>query len=169
MADPYVNPVGRDQTLVARLGYGAGEQVADGLWTEAVELTQAFHRQRRAKVLHPQARLAAVLGGREQALACEELVLRARVDLDTGCDREAALQVLVALDAAIAELSVDPAAPLLSDRIDELGEYRDAVTEAGQAALAGPLDEADLTAVRIVVERIEAALRARSASNAGIA
>ncbi|MGA9858983.1 MAG: hypothetical protein WBQ18_14055, partial [Solirubrobacteraceae bacterium] len=37
-ADPYLQPVGRGQALTARLGYGAGEEVADGLWTAAREL-----------------------------------------------------------------------------------------------------------------------------------
>ena len=61
-------------------------------------------------MLRPQARLAAVLNGRERPLACEELTLRARLDLDHGREREAALQVLVALDAALAELAADPQA-----------------------------------------------------------
>ena len=61
-------------------------------------------------MLHPQARLAAVLGARERPLACEELALRARLDLDHGREREAALQLLVALDAALAELARGPAA-----------------------------------------------------------
>ena len=81
-ADPYLHPVGRQQALVARLGFGAGEQVAEGLWTDARELLPARRRQPRVTVLQPQARLAAVLGGRERALACEELALRARLDLD---------------------------------------------------------------------------------------
>ncbi len=37
-ADPYVHPISRHQSLAARIGYGAGEQVADGLWTDAREL-----------------------------------------------------------------------------------------------------------------------------------
>ena len=41
----------------------------------------------------PQERLAALLGGRDAALACEELALRARGDLDHGRAREAALQL----------------------------------------------------------------------------
>lgn len=168
-ADPYLNPVGRHLTLVARVGYGAGEEVADGLWTEARQLSQSQHRQRRAKVLHPQARLAALLGGRDEALACEELALRARLDLDQGRHREATLQVLVALDAAIAELAGDPTAPTLADRIDELREYRDPVAAAGQAALEGEPDRQHLEAVSTALERIEAALRARAVANAGIA
>ncbi len=124
-ADPFITAVGRHQALVARIGFGAGEQVADGLWTDAVELTEKRGRQRRATVLHPQARLAAVLNGRETALASEELALRARLDLDHGRYREAALQVLVALDAAIAEMALDPTADALAERLDELRGRRE--------------------------------------------
>jgi hypothetical protein len=168
-ADPYLAPVGRHQLLVARIGYGVGDEVADGLWTQAQELMVPERRQRRAKVLAPQARLAALLGGRDHPLACEELALRARLDLDQGRDREAALQVLVALDAAIAELANDPTAPALAERLDELREYRDPVAAAGQAALEGPLNEDERAAAVTALERIEAALRARAVANAGFA
>jgi hypothetical protein len=166
IADPYVNPVGRHQALVARIGYGGGEEVADGLWTEARELTAPTRRQRRAKILQPQARLAAVLTGREPTLACEQLTLRTRLDLDQGRDREAALQLLVALDAALAELPSDPAGPVLEQRIGELRARRGAVARAAQAALAGPLAPAEREAVESTLGRIEAALRARAVANA---
>ena len=58
----------------------------------------------------PEERFAALLGGREQALACEELVLRARADLDAGREREAALEARVALEALLAELPGQAAA-----------------------------------------------------------
>ncbi len=164
-ADPYLNTVGRQQALVARIGFGAGEQVAGGLWADARELPADGARRRRAKVLQPQARLAAVLNGRERTLACEELVLRARLDLDDGRDREAALQVLVALDAALAGLATDPAATVLRDRLTELRDQRVAVAVAGQAALAGPLAAPDRETVAFTLARIEAALRARAVAN----
>lgn len=168
-ADPYLHPVGRAQALVARIGYGAGEQVAEGRWTEAQELFVPEHRQRRVRVLHPQARLAALLSGREQALACEELALRARLDLDHLRDREAALQVLVALDAAIAELAVDPTAEALADRLEELRELRDPVAVAAQAALEGPLGPEASEDVELALGRIEAALRARAVADTRLA
>ena len=123
-------------------------------------------RERRSKVLHPQARLAAVMNGRERPLACEELTLRARLDLDHGRERESALQLLVALDAALAELPADPVAALLAERIDELRAQRDAVTAAAQTALAGGLSEAQRETVAFALGRIEAALRARAVANA---
>ena len=165
-ADPYLHPVGRRHALVARVGFGAGEQVADGLWTDARELHADPRRQPRAKVLQPQARLAAVLTGRERALACEELALRVRLDLDAGRGREASLQVLIALDAALAELQADPTAATLAARLDELRELREGVAAAAQTALAGPVWGAELDVVAHALARIEAALRARAVANA---
>jgi hypothetical protein len=165
-ADPYVHPAARQQVLAARVGYGAGEQVADGQWTDARELLLHRPRQRRAKVLHPQARLAAIMTGRERVLVCEELALRAHLDLDHNREREAALQVMVALDAALAELPSDPTAAELQDRLAELRDQRDPVAGAAQAALAGPLSAADREVVAFTLGRIEAALRARAVANA---
>src|SRR5204862_4018543 len=132
----------------------------------ARELVMPDPRQRRKVVLHPQARLAALLGNREQPLACEELALRARLDLDQGRYREAALQVLVALDAAVAELGADPRVAPLEDRVAELREQRDPVAATAQNALAGPLEQEDLETVVFALGRIEAALRARAAASA---
>jgi hypothetical protein len=165
-ADPYLNAVARGQALVARVGYGAGEQVADGQWAQARELLAPSDRQRRAKALQPQARIAAVLSGREPGLACEELTLRARLDLDRGSDREAALQLLIALDAALAELPRDPAAAALEERLSELHGQRDPVARAAQTALAGPLSDGERDAVAFTLARIEAALRARAFASA---
>jgi hypothetical protein len=166
LADPYLGPVGRHQALVARIGFGAGEQVADGLWTDARELLLPRGRQRRTTVLQPQARLAAVLNGRERPLVSEELTLRARLDLDHGRDREAALQLLVALDAGIAELALDPTADAIEERIEELRARRDQTAAAAQEALAGPLSPDSLEHVAVTLGRIEAAFRARAVANA---
>lgn len=163
-ADPYLQPVGRAQAIVARIGFGAGEEVADGRWTAAKELTVPEGRRRRSRILAPQARLAALLGAREAALACEELTLRARLDLDQGRPREAALQLLVALDAAVAELAADARAGELSARLEELRGQREPVATAAQAALSGPLGDTDAAAVAFALGRVEAALRARVAA-----
>jgi hypothetical protein len=165
-ADPYLHTVGRGQALTARIGYGVGEEVADGLWTDARELRLSPGRSRRARVLQPQARLAAALSGRESPLACEELALRAREDIDHHRDREAALQLLVALDAAVAELSRDATAVALSDRLTELRGQREPAAAAAQAALGGPLSESHRETVAFTLGRIEAALRARAVQNA---
>lgn len=165
-ADPNIHEVAREQALVARVGYGAGEEVAEGRWSDARELTLPARRQRRTAVLAPQARLAAALGGREAVLACAELALRARADLDAGREREAALQLLVALDTALAELALDVHAGALEERVAELRGLRPSVVAAAQAALAGPPGGDAVEAVRGALARLEAALRARAALSA---
>lgn len=164
-ADPTVREVSLPQALIARLGHGAGEQVADGRWTAAREIPLQRRRRRRNTALRPQERLAALLGGRERRLACEELTLRARADLDAGRGREAALQVRVALEAGIAELGGAGAGSAdLSERIGELRDQRADVGAAANEALAGELAQDTLGAVEHALGRLEAALRARAAS-----
>ncbi len=165
-ADPHAHGVGRHDMLVARLGYGAGEQVADGLWTDARELIDAARRRRR-RIPVAQARLAALLTGRQTALACEELALRGRLDLDEGRDRAAALQILAALDAALAELPASTVAAELADRVRELRSLHDGVTAAARAVLERPLDATERETTAFALGRIEAALRARVAALPG--
>jgi hypothetical protein len=160
-ADPRVHPVSRAQALVARVGFGDGEQVAHGRWTDARELVARDRRQRRLAALAPQERLAAVLGGHEQPLVSEELALRARLDLDHGRARAAALQLRVALDAAVAELADDPG---LAQRVDELRDWREAIASAAETALTVPVSEEEQAAVAFALGRIEAAFRARAAA-----
>ena len=162
--DPHIREVGRSQALVVRLGVGDGEQVADGKWKKAVELAPVVRGRResaRAGALRPQERLAALLSGRDVALAAEELTLRARLDLDAGRGREAALQLRVALEAALAELVPWSDRSDIRSRLTELTEARGAVGAAANAALQGGLDDATTATVERVVSRIESALRAR--------
>jgi hypothetical protein len=106
--DSHVQALTPRLAVAVRLGYGSGEQVADGEFSAAREVDTeagpASRRQQRAEELRPQERLAAVLGGRERLDACETLVLRARSDLDAGRNREAALQLRVGLEALLTEL-----------------------------------------------------------------
>jgi hypothetical protein len=161
-ADPYAFPIGRDRLIAARIGYGTGDQVADGRWEQALALPPPVPSRRRVDVLAPQARLAATLGAREHTLVCEELVLRVVSDLDAGASREAALQLLVALDAAVAELAAEPATLGLASRVDELRGRRDGVAQAAQAALGAEPSAPQQALVDDTVARLQAALRARA-------
>jgi hypothetical protein len=162
-ADAHVREVSADQALVVRLGIGEGEQVAEGRWVRAVELPRRPASRRRDAALRPQERLAALLGARDVALACEVLALRARQDVDAGHRREAALQVQAALTAALAELEPWSARGDLAQRLDDLRERGPAVAAAAQAALQGGVDDEHHDAVREALQRLEAALRARTA------
>ena len=163
-ADPLQADADPARALVARVGYGLGEQVAEGDWESARELPRP--RERRSRALVPQQRLAALLSGRDVALACEELALRARGDLDAGRQREAAMQLHLALEAAVAELESWRGRADMGERIDELAGLRPGVAGAANAAIQGGLEPADVSAVSGALERLEAALRARAAREA---
>jgi len=166
-ADPSVRPVTVARASAVRVGFGEGEQVAEGRWTEAVEPPRERQGARalaREAALRPQERLAALLGGRDAALACEALALDARAALDGDRPREAALTLRVALEAALAELEPWGDRGDLRGRLAELREQRGTVGDAANAALRGGLDEATAADVERIVGRIEAALRARSAA-----
>jgi hypothetical protein len=141
-ADPYVGELSFERSQVARLGYGAGEAVADGHLAEAMEVPRPKPRRVKRSMEAPEERFAALLGAREPQLVAEELVLRARADLNAGRGREAALQARVALEA-----------------LGGLPEHRDAVGLAANAALAGDLDDGELQALTEAVKGMEAALR----------
>jgi hypothetical protein len=150
-ADPWLAELSAERALVTRIGYGRGEAVAEGRFGEAIELPRAGARKVKRSMEAPEERFAALLGARVQALAGEELVLRARADLEAGCGREAALQARVALEALIAELGGEAAAPLR--------EHRGAVGDAANAALRGALETAAIKGVEEAVAAMEAALR----------
>ena len=160
-ADPYDEPLSRDRLLVARVGFGDGEEVAHGRWSKARELLPVPESRRRSRILEPQARLAGVLGGRVPVLVCEELALRAHRDLDAGRGRAAALQLRIAVDAALTELATDGR---LATRLQALDELRPSLEAAADAALARELTAAELEAVSSGLSRLDAVLRARAAS-----
>jgi hypothetical protein len=161
--DPFAPDADPSRALEIRMGWGTGEQLAEGEWSEvrSIEVPAAPALRRRAKH-RPTDRLAAVLSGRDAVLACEELTLRARADLDRGRDREAALQLEAALNAALAELAGWVTAGDLPQRLDELASYSASVTEAASAARAGTLEPVHVEAVSAALARLEAALRARA-------
>jgi hypothetical protein len=163
-ADPHVREVGHEQALVVRVGIGEGEEVAEGRWTRAVELPVPRPRERRDAALRPQERLAALLGGRDAVLACEDLALRARQDLDAGRRREAALQLRAALTAALVELEPWAQRGDLAARLAELRELGDVVEAVARRALEGGVDDEAAATAAHALGRLEAALRARTAA-----
>jgi hypothetical protein len=162
-ADPAAHGVTASQAVVMRVGTGLGEQVADGRWESALELSTATPRQRREAILSPQERLAAVLSGRDVILACEELALRARSDIEAGRWREAAFQLDSALRCSVAELTAWAGQGDIDERITELQTAAPPLAESAQTALLGGLSDQQVAAMTQTLERLEAALRARAA------
>jgi hypothetical protein len=163
--DPHVQALTPQRAVAVRLGYGSGEEVANGEFSAAREVdTQAgaaTKRQQRAEELRPQERLAAVLGGRDKFDACETLVLRARYDIDGGRPREAALQLRVGLEALLAELRGALDDPGHEKDFGELESRRHEAGELANRALSGDFNAESAKQVRELIETCERVLRRR--------
>jgi len=164
--DPNLQAVTPRRAVTVRIGYGSGEELADGVFTAAreVDLGQggtASRRRQRDEELSPQQRLAAVLGGREQLNACETLLLRARGDLNAGRNREAALQLRVGLEALLIELRGALADPGHEEDMATLQARRHQAGELANAALSGALDTEQAEALGELLGLAERVLRRR--------
>jgi hypothetical protein len=172
-ADPYTHEVSPEQALVIRAGWGEGEQVAYGRWLHAQELIWSALERRtsprrrrsrgRSSALRPQERVAVLLGARGAALMCEELALRARADLDHARPAHAAIELDRAFAAALSELRAEKRQDL-AIRIAELDQLAADVAEQGRLGLPASDGAPDEDVVRHALERLEAALRARTAT-----
>jgi hypothetical protein len=159
--DPGLADVAAEHALAVRIGFGEGEQLAEGRFSEAFEVPRSA-RRRRGEMLRPQERVAAVLGGRETVAVCELLLLRARSDLDAGRDREAALQLRVGLEALLAERD-SLTAPGQDEDLAALTERRRITGEAANAALSGELGEPRAAEVGETLRLCERVLRRQRA------
>ncbi len=164
-ADPYTPELTAERAVAVRIGYGSGEQVAAGRFTVARDVdvwaSGASKRQQRAEELHPQERMAAILGQRERVDACEPLLLRARADLDAGRVREAALQLRVGLEALLVELAGALVDPGHEKDMAELEARRQEAGNAANAALRGDLAPESERSVRELTAISERVLRRR--------
>ena len=154
-ADPLGFEARAEAATTVRIGHGSGKEVAAGRFSAAREVdvrAGSSPRRRRDEELRPQERLAAILGGRERADACETLILRARADIDAGRRREAALQLRVALEAMLVELD---GALTDAGHDEDMGELRARKGEAGGAANAALRGELDVEQEHQVVELTE--------------
>jgi hypothetical protein len=173
-ADPYIREISTVQALAIRAGWGAGEQVAGGRWMFARELQMpgAGRRggwpggRRYSAALRPGERLAQLLGGRAEPLACEELTLRARLDLDQSRPRHAAISLKAAYALAVPELRAEDR-PDLETRLAELEQLSPAVEDQARSAEAASDGAPDEEVLRHALDRLEAALRARTARGLG--
>ncbi|MGI9019538.1 MAG: hypothetical protein ACR2G3_02360 [Solirubrobacterales bacterium] len=173
--DPYGGGVSSTLALATRVGYGTGDELADGRFTDAVEAPPAPGPRSRADALRPQERLAATLGRREATDACETLILRARADLDGGRMREATLQLRVGLEALLAEVEAGSVprgggqmgaiatqhAERQIEDLAALSERRAITGVAANEALEGELSAQRAEAVTETVKLCERVLRRR--------
>ncbi|MGN6587549.1 MAG: hypothetical protein ACTHKT_08785 [Solirubrobacterales bacterium] len=142
-ADPYGRQLAPEQAERVLVGYGSGEETADGRFTDGRQVDliprASSRRRRREEELRPQEKVAGVLRGREPLDACETLLLRARADLDVRRNREAALQLRGGLEALLTELDGALADPGHEQDMATLAERQPEVEAAASAAMRGEL------------------------------
>ena len=160
--DPYLRELTATRAVKARIGFGSGEEVAEGKFTSALVVDASEHSRRgRVERIAPLERIAALLGGRDSKDACELVLLRARADLDAGRSREAALQLRIGLEALLAELSGALNDPGHEEDMAVLDARRQEAGDLANRALRGELDPEAERQVRELVETSERVLRRR--------
>ena len=155
-ADAHARDVSSDQALRVRLGYGTGADLVNGAWNDA--LLMPPHRRGpkvRRRMLSPEEELAGILTGRRPAgFPSEELLLRARLDLDAGRHAEATLQTRIAAEALAAELEGHAGAA-------DAARCAEGAGALCEPALAAGLTDAQAAELRRMVTELERTVRRR--------
>jgi hypothetical protein len=158
---PFGTPTDPGSILAARIGYGEGEQVASGRFLESLDVDarggSAESRRQRLARTAPLARTAAILGAREQSTACEVLIPRIRMDLETGNEAAARLAIAAAVGATISEMEFaveDPDHEKDLDRLEELVPGLAGVSERAGEGTSVAADTRLLEDALAVAERV---------------
>jgi hypothetical protein len=155
--DPYAIEVTLRDARRVRIGYGATEQVHEGRWQAALELSPLTgRRSTRIERLRPAEAVAAVLSGRIRMLEAEDLLLRALVDLDNRRTRGAAFQVGAAIRLLALELGPDSWDAIPGLRSLEARAHRAAELEA--AAGSRELDREEVGELEAIIDAVDGAL-----------
>lgn len=163
-ADPLGRELAAEGAERVLIGYGSGEETADGRFSDARQvdlIPRASSRRRREEELRPQERVAGILRGREQLDACETLLLRARADLNAGREHEAALQLRVGLEALLVELDGAVDDPGHAKDMTTLRERQTEAAAAAKMATSGDLTAEQRTQVEELLGICERVLRRR--------
>lgn len=158
---PYTGPPSFRNALRCRIGIADGDRVSEGRYLRAIDIDARGGddtRRRRTERTRPLERIAAIIGGKDEADACEYLVPRVRADLDAGRLITAALVLEVAVRSTIVETDMsledsDHEADLdrLESSLPALEAIRDRAL-TGDGAWEGL--EAELEAPLAVAERV---------------
>jgi hypothetical protein len=147
--DPHVRDLTIADVQRVRLGYGTGDDVVEGSWREALVIPlERAKRRTRGRMLSPQEEMAGMLSGRRPAgRPSEELLLRARLDLEHGRPVEAALVTRAATEALAAE--------------GHAGADAAAAVRLAQAALTGELSPDQIEELADLLTSLERIARRR--------
>jgi hypothetical protein len=157
-ADAYAGDVAVGQARRVRLGYGTGDELVEGRWRDAYAVPPPVARTSRRRMLAPEEQLARILSGRRPAFPSEDLLLRARLDVDQGRPRAAALQADAARRALEDELRADRAADQTRTAVEARSELLGGLAAT---ALERELDGDEIAALEEVVVELERIARRR--------
>lgn len=163
---PFAQSPVLEQIVNSKIGYGDGDRLADGRFLDAFDIdarggTAGSRRERRGRT-RPIARIAAILSGKDEALACEFLIPRVRADFDAGRTYAAALAIETAVRATVVEMDMALDVPDHMSDLDHLERLLPGLTTLTDSALgegrAGPglaesLEEPLLLAERVIRRR----------------
>jgi hypothetical protein len=156
--DPYATDLSQAQARRVRIGFGTGDELMDDRWGEARDVPPQAARRGRRRMLAPEEQLARILGGRRATHPSEDLLLRARLDLDQGRTRQAAMQARAARGALEAELARDKGS---EEAREALRGRTDLLDELATAALGRELDDDEAARLAEVVVEMERIVRRR--------
>jgi hypothetical protein len=157
--DPYVSDVTVGQACRVRLGYGTGDELVEGKWRDAWTVpVERIRRGGRRAMLAPQEQVARILSGRKPPQPSEDILLRARLDLDEGRTRQAALQARAAHGALQAELRPETGA---EQAIATLRSRSELVSRLATVALERALDAEQTAKLGDLVAEMERIARRR--------
>lgn len=161
---PFGTPTRITGILASRIGFGDGDQVASGRFLNALDVDArggaGNKRRERAARTGSLARSAAILGGRARATACEVLIPRIRLDLESGNEAAARLAVATTIAATISELEFILEADDHEADLDRLEELLPGLREVAERATGEPA-EGDLERVEDALEVAERVIRRR--------
>lgn len=161
-ADPYLNQLDVTRALAARIGHGLGPELAEGRFSESIEVPPApKRRRRRTDPVVPLERVAAILAGRSEPDLCETFLLRARADLDAGRPREAALCQAAATDSLLSELEGVLVGDDHRSDLNLVAAHHSDVAEIAARARRGPITAADISRLDDMLSVCERILRRR--------
>jgi hypothetical protein len=144
------------QAQQIRLGYGTGGELVEGYWRDGYTLPRLRPASRRRQaLLAPQEQLAAILSGRSRTHPSEDLLLRARLDLDCARAPEAALQLKAAIEVLGPELQEK------GEGVGVSAELTAQVQELAAVALRGKLGEEHVSALTGAIEQVQRIARQR--------
>jgi hypothetical protein len=158
-SDPYVGEVDVRQARRVRLGYGTGDELVEGAWRDAWAVpVERTRRSGRRALLAPQEQVARILSGRRPPQPSEDILLRARLDLDEGRTRQAALQARAGHGALQAELRTQPGAEQIMARLRSQAEL---ISRLATVALERELDAEQAAKLHDLLTAMERITRRR--------